>query len=83
MRDQLLQLVAVRQRGADIGDWLVAKSQMKTAERVIKRDKELSSTVCETSKDLATAISQLNRKYPAFKEDRIYGLISSVVKSEW
>ena len=56
---------------------------MKTAERVIKRDKELSSTVCETSKDLATAISQLNRKYPAFKGDRIYGLISSVVKSEW
>ncbi len=52
---------------------------MKTAERVIKRDKELSSTVCETSKDLATAISQLNRKYPAFK-DRIYGLIS---RSEW
>ena len=36
---------------------------MKTAERVIKRDKELSSTVCETSKDLATVISQLNRKY--------------------
>lgn len=68
--------------GADFGDWLVSRSQMKVVERVIERDRELSTELREAAERLSSEVRELSIKYPSLNEELILTAISNILKGK-
>lgn len=69
---------AVTMGGADLGDWLVSSSHMKTAERVIERDRERSQKIRRSAEKLSQTCKQLSRcgQYPTLSEENILKVLA-------
>ena len=74
---------AVTMAGADVGDWLVSRSHVKTAEQAVERDRESFVILKEKAETLKKKIDELAEEYPSLPKEKILESMGSVaVKGE-
>ena len=62
---------AVTMAGADVGDWLVSRSHVKTAEQAMERDRESFLEMHEHAVKLKKNVEELAKDYPSFPQETI------------
>ena len=72
---------AVTITGADIGNWVVSKTNMKRAQETLDLDRKATAKVRELAEKLFSQCEALSKKYPNFPKETILTLVTrSVVR---